>query len=167
MMQGAGISAHGLADANSRSRLRMMILYYIANAEGLLVAGTGNKVEDYGVAFFTKFGDGGVDFSPIGQLTKTQVYAVTKELGIIDEIQTAVPTDGLWGDVRTDETQIGASYPELEWAMAQYDKNGKDTAGLDARQATVLSIYASRHEGGAHKMNMPPVCEIPAELFVA
>lgn len=158
--EGVGADQEFLAMANTRSRLRMVALYAIGNANGYLVAGTGNKVEDYGVGFFTKFGDGGVDVSPIGQLTKTEVYELAAHLGINQEILDARPTDGLWTDGRTDEDQIGATYPELEWAMEYYDSSDKDESLLTDRQKEVLAIYTRRHEGNAHKMNMPPVCEI-------
>ncbi|MBP8878614.1 MAG: NAD(+) synthase, partial [Flavobacteriales bacterium] len=108
---------HQLALANTRARLRMTTLYYLAGIHRRLVVGTGNKVEDFGVGFFTKYGDGGVDLSPIADLTKTEVYEVARELRIIPSIIQAAPTDGLFGDSRTDEDQIGANYPELEWAM--------------------------------------------------
>lgn len=163
-----------LALANTRSRLRMVTLYAFANSRRALVAGTGNKVEDYGVGFFTKYGDGGVDLSPIGDLTKTEVRACAKFLGIPQSILEAKPTDGLWGDNRSDEDQIGASYEELEWAMELHDKieshaqadlreYGKfdDSSYLNPltpRQREVLSIYRARHYGNAHKMKMPPVC---------
>jgi NAD+ synthase len=124
------------------------------------VAGTGNKVEDFGVGFYTKYGDGGVDLSPIADLMKSEVYAVAKELGIIDEIMEAPPTDGLWGDSRTDEDQIGASYPELEWAMTfRGDENS-----LNSRQREVLSIYRRLNKLNQHKMLPIPVCEIPGNL---
>src|SRR5690606_19824151 len=103
--------------ANTRARLRMVTLYAVGQSNGLLVAGTGNKVEDFGVGFYTKYGDGGVDISPIADLTKSEVYALAKEMQIVQSIQTAPPTDGLWKDERTDEGQLGATYPELEWAM--------------------------------------------------
>ena len=106
-----------LSLANSRSRLRMTTLYYYATLNNYLVVGTGNKVEDFGVGFYTKYGDGGVDLSPIADLMKSQVRAVAKELNIIDEIIIAKPTDGLWDDTRSDEDQIGATYDELEKAM--------------------------------------------------
>ena len=102
---------------NVRARLRMTTLYYFSGLHDYLVVGTGNKVEDFGIGFFTKYGDGGVDLSPIADLTKSQVYKLGEELGIIESIMTASPTDGLWADNRTDEDQIGASYPELEKAM--------------------------------------------------
>lgn len=161
-----------LACGNTRSRLRMVTLYGIGGAHKLLVCGTGNKVEDYGVGFFTKFGDGGVDVSPIGELMKSEVYALGKELGIIQEILNARPTDGLWDDGRTDEDQIGATYDELEWAMDYADKNFKEDLSfeknqdmnqdgtLTERQIKVLEIYWKRHTANAHKMAMPPICEL-------
>lgn len=153
-----------LAGANTRSRLRMVTLYNVGNANKLLVCGTGNKVEDYGVGFFTKFGDGGVDLSPIGELMKSEVYALGKELGIIQEILDARPTDGLWTDGRTDEDQIGATYDELEWALEYTDKHFDEVTAshfegdLTERQINVLQIYWARHKNNAHKMAMPPVC---------
>lgn len=161
-----------LTCGNTRSRLRMVTLYGIGGAHKLLVCGTGNKVEDYGVGFFTKFGDGGVDVSPIGELNKTEVYALGKELGVIEEILNARPTDGLWDDGRTDEDQIGATYPELEWAMDYADKNydsnlsfernlDKNQDGtLSEREEKILEIYWNRHIANAHKMSMPPICSI-------
>lgn len=155
-----------LALANTRARLRMTALYYFAGLLRYVVAGTGNKVEDFGIGFFTKYGDGGVDLSPIADLTKTEVYAVARELGIIDSIMQAKPTDGLWGDDRSDEDQIGASYPELEWAM-ELRERGVDpkTMALTPRQQEVLAIFDRRKAANAHKMTMPPVCLIPAELM--
>jgi len=151
---------YSLGLANTRARLRMTTLYYFAGINGFLVAGTGNKVEDFGVGFYTKYGDGGVDLSPIADLTKTEVYLIGKELGIISEIMTAPPTDGLFGDNRSDEDQIGASYPELEWAM----EFAGDELGLSAREAKVLAIYKERHSQNLHKMNPIPVCQIPEKL---
>jgi NAD+ synthase len=161
-----GISADQLflTSANTRSRLRMITLYGIAGAHKLLVCGTGNKVEDYGVGFFTKFGDGGVDLSPIGELMKSEVYALGKELGIIQEILDARPTDGLWDDGRTDEDQIGATYDELEWALDYNDANPNfspsDLEVLSERQRIVLNIYLKRHRANDHKMSMPPICSL-------
>ena len=149
--------------ANTRARLRMTSLYYFAALEGLLVAGTGNKVEDFGVGFYTKYGDGGVDLSPIADLLKTEVYEIAASLGVSNEIQMAPPTDGLWGDDRNDEDQIGASYPELEWAMEVYD-SGKTVDDFSGRQAEVFEIYKKLHLANQHKMNPIPVCEIPKEL---
>lgn len=146
--------------ANTRARLRMTALYYFAGIEQKLVAGTGNKIEDFGVGFFTKYGDGGVDLSPIADLTKTQVYELGRELGIIDEIMAAAPTDGLWGDDRSDEDQLGATYPELEWAM---DFSGDETL-ISERQKTVLAIYRRLHAANQHKMIPIPVCVIPEFL---
>lgn len=154
-----------LSLANTRARLRMTTLYYFAGLLRHLVAGTGNKVEDFGVGFFTKYGDGGVDLSPIADLTKTEVYALAKELGIIASIQNAKPTDGLWGDDRSDEDQIGASYPELEWAMALREKGtAVDADTLSDRQRTVLAIFDRMHAANKHKMEAIPVCSIPASL---
>ncbi len=146
-----------LAMANTRSRLRMTTLYAVGQANKLLVAGTGNKVEDFGVGFFTKYGDGGVDVSPIADLHKTEVFQLAKQLAIVDSIQTARPTDGLWEDGRSDEDQIGATYPELEWAM---EFKG-DPSQLSKRQQEVLAIYSRFHNANAHKMNPIPVCLIP------
>ncbi|MBN4072559.1 NAD(+) synthase [Crocinitomix catalasitica] len=151
---------HGLGMANSRARLRMCTLYAIAQANSLLVAGTGNKVEDFGVGFYTKYGDGGVDLSPIADLMKSEVYALAKELEIIESIQNAEPTDGLWKDSRTDEGQLGATYPELEWAMEFVG----DEADLSDRQKQVLEIYRSFHNAAKHKMMPIPVCIIPEDL---
>ena len=146
-----------LAFANAKSRLRMVALYQIATVYGGLVVGTGNKVEDFGVGFFTKYGDGGVDISPIADLTKTEVRQMARELGILPELSEAVPTDGLWDDTRTDESQLGASYEELEWAMKWIEdgKNCNSTVlveGLTSRQKDVLYIYNKWHNMGAHKL---------------
>jgi NAD+ synthase len=149
------VASSELGYANSKARLRMTTLYGLAAAEGFLVAGTGNKVEDFGVGFFTKYGDGGVDLSPIADLTKTEVYELAKELGIPQEIQDAAPTDGLWDDGRQDEDQLGATYKELEWAM---DYN--DTGELTKRQAEVLDIYRKHRQTNLHKMMSIPVCKI-------
>ncbi|MFL1012045.1 NAD(+) synthase [Flavisericum labens] len=149
--------------ANTRARLRMTSLYYFAALEGLLVAGTGNKVEDFGVGFYTKYGDGGVDLSPIADLLKTEVYEVAKFLGINQEIIDAAPTDGLWGDDRTDEDQIGASYPELEWAM-KMDDQGKTIDDFSGRQKEVFKIYKRFNNANKHKMIPIPICEIPTDL---
>ncbi|NOX33130.1 MAG: NAD(+) synthase [Deltaproteobacteria bacterium] len=152
----------GLTMANTRSRLRMLTLYAFASSHKMLVAGTGNKVEDFGVGFFTKHGDGGVDLSPIADLLKTQVYDLGKRLGIIEDILEAAPTDGLWEDNRTDENQIGASYAELEWAMKYLDSPKKDP--LSNRQKKILSIFKGFNAANKHKMNPIPVCLIPGDL---
>ena len=148
--------------ANTRARLRMTSLYYFAALKGLLVAGTGNKVEDFGVGFYTKYGDGGVDLSPIADLMKSEVYDIASHLGINQEIIEAAPTDGLWGDDRTDEDQIGASYDELEWAMKALDQGL--TKNLNDRQSKVLAIYNKLHNANIHKMVPIPVCEVPEAL---
>ena len=148
--------------ANTRARLRMTTLYYFAALHGYVVAGTGNKVEDLGVGFYTKYGDGGVDLSPIADLMKSEVYALARHLGVHQEILNAAPTDGLWGDDRTDEDQIGASYDELEWAMTQSESDPADN--LTQRQLEVLKIYRSLNRANAHKMIPIPVCMIPDDL---
>lgn len=145
--------------ANTRARLRMTTLYYFAGIYGYLVAGTGNKVEDFGVGFYTKYGDGGVDLSPIADLMKSEVYEVAESLSIIQDIRDAKPTDGLHGDNRTDEDQIGASYDELEWAM---EFEG-DESNISERQQEVLEIYRKKNTANKHKMEPIPVCEIPDE----
>lgn len=149
-----------LALANTRARLRMTTLYAIAQANGCLVAGTGNKVEDFGVGFYTKYGDGGVDISPIADLYKTEVFKLAKELHVVQSILEAKPTDGLWEDGRSDEDQIGATYPELEWAM-QFNGN---QATITERQKEVLTIYTRLNQANQHKMQPIPVCEIPQDL---
>jgi len=152
-----------LTMANTRSRLRMTTLYSFACHHKLLVAGTGNKVEDFGIGFFTKYGDGGVDVSPIADLMKSEVYALAKELGVVNSIQTAPPTDGLFADGRSDEDQIGATYDELEWAM-KFIANPHDFSTLTDRQKIVLDIYTRMNKANQHKMNPIPVCIIPEEL---
>jgi NAD+ synthase len=184
----------GLTMANTRSRLRMLTLYAFSSHHKLLVAGTGNKVEDFGVGFYTKYGDGGVDISPIADLFKTEVFAIGKYLGINEDIINAPPTDGLWEDGRTDESQIGATYPELEWAMRyeqnksyvnefEYDVKLKtstqsieqdrfrilsdkecDENLLSPREKDVLSIYRRFNNMNRHKMKPIPVCKIPYGL---
>ena len=148
-----------LALANTRARLRMTTLYYLAGINGLLVAGTGNKVEDFGVGFYTKYGDGGVDLSPIADLLKTEVWALAQFLNVPQSIQNAAPTDGLFGDDRTDEQQLGASYVELEWAMNWVQNNNIDN-NLSDRERQVLTIYKRLNKINSHKMNAIPVCKI-------
>lgn len=152
-----------LSMANTRSRIRMTTLFAFASHHKLIVAGTGNKVEDFGVGFYTKYGDGGVDVSPIADLYKTQVYELAKHLGVVSSIQQAKPTDGLFADGRTDEDQIGATYPELEWAMEYITNN--ETHALNERQQEVMRIYKSRHTANRHKMEPIPVCLIPKDYF--
>tara|TARA_B100000902_G_scaffold395993_1_gene455804 strand:+ start:4474 stop:5250 length:777 start_codon:yes stop_codon:yes gene_type:complete len=151
---------NSLALANTRSRLRMTTLYHNAQINNYLVLGTGNKVEDFGIGFFTKYGDGGVDISPIADLMKSEVYQLSKHLKIDSEILNAPPTDGLWGEDLTDEDQIGANYDELEWAM-KYSGNRKN---LSIREKEILEIYENFNQKNQHKMVEIPVCKIPKRL---
>jgi NAD+ synthase len=151
--------------ANTRSRLRMITLYAFAGHHKLLVAGTGNKVEDFGIGFFTKYGDGGVDLSPIADLMKSEVYALAAELGVVNSILNARPTDGLFADDRTDEDQIGATYDELEWAMKAME-NEYDESLLNERQQEVIKIYRQRNRANKHKIDPVPVCKIPENLMI-
>jgi NAD+ synthase len=144
-----------LALANSRARLRMMCLYQIAQSHGGIVVGTGNRVEDFGVGFFTKYGDGGVDISPIGDCLKTDVWEMGRHLNILPEIISAAPTDGLWTDGRTDEDQLGMTYPELEVAM-QEDLNVVSIR--DSVNAENLKKYRAIRQRNLHKMLPIPVC---------
>ena len=147
-----------LALANSRARLRMTALYATAGSNGGIVVGTGNKVEDFGVGFYTKYGDGGVDISPIADLLKTEVYQIARELDINEEIIQAAPTDGLWGDGRSDEEQLGASYEELEWAMKESkNPSNKD---LSEREKEILAIYQRLNKSNSHKMNPIPIFKL-------
>ena len=148
-----------LSLVNTKARLRMTTLYYFASINNAIVVGTGNKVEDFGIGFFTKYGDGGVDISPIADLNKTEVYSLAKHIGVCKEILDTPPTDGLWGDDRTDEEQIGASYPELEWAM-NYRKN----ESLTNRKREILAIYKRLNNLSQHKMKPIPICKIPFNL---
>ncbi|CAG7581175.1 MAG: NH(3)-dependent NAD+ synthetase NadE [uncultured marine phage] len=159
---GTDENKEGLSLANLRSRLRMTTLYSLATMNDFIVCGTGNKVEDFGVFFYTKYGDGGVDVSPIADLMKSEVYALGAELGLIEEVLNAVPTDGLWEGSPTDEDQIGASYDELEWAM-NFLESGEER-NMSEREKEVMEIYQSRHKSGLHKSEEIPVCEIPNEL---
>lgn len=152
-----------LTMANTRSRLRMTTLYAFACHNKMLVAGTGNKVEDFGIGFFTKYGDGGVDLSPIADLMKSDVYSLAKELGVVNSILSAKPTDGLFEDGRSDEDQIGATYDELEWAM-NFLANPHDFSTLNDREKIVLDIYTRMNKANQHKMSPIPVCIIPDEL---
>ena len=137
---------HGMA--NSRARLRMTTLYQVAAANKGIVVGTGNKVEDFGVGFYTKYGDGGVDISPIADCNKTEVWEIGKELGILNEIIEAAPTDGLWEDGRTDEGQLGLKYDELEEAM-------------DNPNSLNRAKFETIRKQNLHKMEPIPVCKIP------
>ncbi len=139
-----------LAFANSRSRLRMVTLYQIAQSNNGIVVGTGNKVEDFGVGFYTKYGDGGVDISPIADCTKSEVWELAEEIGVIKDIISAEPTDGLWDDSRNDENQIGLSYKQLEEAM-------------ENKFSEYYNKYEEIRKPNLHKMKPIPVCEIPKE----
>ena len=134
--------------ANSRARLRMSTLYQVASANNGIVVGTGNKIEDFGVGFFTKYGDGGVDISPIADCNKSEVWELGKQLNILNEIIEAAPTDGLWEDGRTDEGQLGLSYKELEEAM-----NNESSINREK--------YLNLRKANSHKMEAIPVCKIP------
>lgn len=153
-----------LSLANTRARLRMVTLYYYAACERYLVAGTGNKVEDFGVGFYTKYGDGGVDLSPIADLSKTQVRELASTLGVDQKILSAPPTDGLWDDGRNDEEQLDATYEQLEWAMTQHAA-GKSPADFVGENARVLEVFLSHHYANKHKMEPIPVCSIPDHLI--
>ena len=152
-----------LSLANTRARLRMTTLYYLATIHDSLVAGTGNKVEDFGVGFYTKYGDGGVDLSPIADLMKSEVYQLAHYLQVSEAIQQAAPTDGLFGDSRTDEDQIGASYDELEWAMKMQDEE-KEISNFSGREKEVYEIYIRFNKNNKHKMVPIPICLIPDDL---
>ena len=145
-----------IAMANTRARIRMAALYSLAGSNNGIVVGTGNKVEDFGVGFFTKYGDGGVDISPIADLYKSEVYQLAEFLGITQEIQDAAPTDGLWPDGRTDEDQIGATYDELEWAMNEIEKPSAEKE-LNERLAEVMKIYLKLNLMNSHKMHPIPI----------
>jgi NAD+ synthase len=141
-----GKNSNEHAFANSRARLRMTTLYQIAGSNNGIVVGTGNKVEDFGVGFYTKYGDGGVDISPIADCTKSQVWEMGRELGVNQAIIDAAPTDGLWADGRNDEQQLGMSYQELEEAMINPKSNNYEK-------------YLKIRELNLHKMNPIPVCK--------
>ncbi|MAV60336.1 MAG: NAD(+) synthase [Marine Group II euryarchaeote MED-G38] len=149
------IGTSELSLANSRARLRMTTLYSLAGSNNGIVVGTGNKVEDFGVGFYTKYGDGGVDISPIADLYKSEVYFLAESLQIIQPIQDAAPNDGLWHDSRTDEDQIGATYEELEWAMEEV-KNGFNSK-YSTRQKEVMDIYLKMNKNNQHKMVPIPI----------
>jgi NAD+ synthase len=147
-----------LALANSRSRLRMVTLYQVATSVGGVVVGTGNKVEDYGVGFYTKYGDGGVDIAPIADLYKTEVWELGKSLGIDQRIVEAKPTDGLWDDGRTDEDQIGTSYEMLEWVMEK--GLNEDPLFLTEEETLAINIYQKFHKQNKHKMVAIPTFKL-------
>jgi NAD+ synthase len=150
-----------LASANSRARLRMMTLYQIAQSHGGIVVGTGNKVEDFGVGFFTKYGDGGVDISPIGDCLNTAVWDMGREFGLPQEIIDAPPTDGLWADDRTDEDQLGMTYPELEHAMELHNNDNCvwNPFPLSKTEKEQLRQFRQLRARNLHKMTPIPVCK--------
>ena len=147
---GERFATNKLAQANTRSRLRMITLYQIAGSVGGIVVGTGNKVEDYGVGFYTKYGDGGIDIAPIADLYKTEVWRLGEHLGVDERIISAPPTDGLWDDGRTDEDQIGTSYGMLEWVMEKGLK--EDPMFLTEEQTNAINVYQKFHLQNKHKM---------------
>jgi NAD+ synthase len=147
---GENFSTNKLAQANTRSRLRMVTLYQIATSVNGIVVGTGNKVEDYGVGFYTKYGDGGIDIAPIADLYKTEVWMLGEHLGVDERIISAPPTDGLWDDGRTDEDQIGTSYAMLEWVMERGLK--EDPLFLNEEQTNAINVYQKFHMQNKHKM---------------
>jgi NAD+ synthase len=152
-----------LTEGNTRARLRMATLYYHGGMNSLLVAGTGNKVEDFGVGFYTKYGDGGVDVSPIADLMKSEVYQLGSNLSVPESIMRAAPSDGLYGSEKTDEDQIGASYDELEWAMQQLSE-GHSVESFKGREKEVLNVYLSYNSRNQHKMLPIPVWNFTQEL---
>ena len=149
-----------LGFANTKSRLRMVSLYQIAASVGGIVVGTGNKVEDFGVGFYTKYGDGGVDISPIADLYKSEVRELGKLLGIPQDIINAEPTDGLWEDNRIDETQIGSTYDELEWAMEYGMDKWSEQLELTEKERTILTTYANFNTKNKHKMVSIPIFDL-------
>ena len=149
-----------LGFANTKSRLRMVSLYQIAASSGGIVIGTGNKVEDFGVGFYTKYGDGGVDISPIADLYKSEVRELGKLLGVPQEIINAEPTDGLWEDNRVDETQIGSTYDELEWVMEYGMNKWSEQLELTEKEKTILTTYANFNTKNKHKMVSIPIFDL-------
>ena len=147
-----------LSLANTRARIRMTTLYMVAGGSNGIVVGTGNKVEDFGVGFFTKYGDGGVDISPIANLMKSEVYELAGNLNINREIIDAPPTDGLWDDGRTDEEQLGISYDDLEWAM-EFEEKKQSKDCLNDSKKKKLEIYKKHRLKNIHKMKSIPVFE--------
>jgi len=151
-----------LGFANTKSRLRMITLYQIASSVSGIVVGTGNKVEDFGVGFYTKYGDGGVDISPIADLYKTEVRELGRQLGIPQEIINAEPTDGLWEDDRTDEDQIGATYEELEWVM----EHGLNKLSYTEKEYKIVEKFLNFHNKNKHKMVSIPVFDLKEKEII-
>jgi len=154
-----GSDPHALA--NTRSRLRMVTLYQVAGSVGGIVIGTGNKVEDYGVGFYTKYGDGGIDIAPIADLYKTEVWKLGEHLGVDERIISSSPTDGLWDDGRTDEDQIGTSYQMLEWVMEK--GLSEDPMFLNEEQVNAINVYQKFNTQNKHKMIEIPTFKIKGE----
>ena len=152
-----------MAAVNSKARLRMTTLYQLSAARGYLVVGTGNKVEDFGIGFFSKYGDGGVDINPIGDLYKSEVYGLAKEMGVNENILNAIPTDDLWDDKRSDEQQIGATYDELENTMKKLKSHNGRFYNMEStdREKEVVEIYSKHRNKNMHKMLPIPVCKLP------
>ena len=162
-------TSNELANANTKSRLRMVTLYQVAGSIGGIVVGTGNKVEDYGIGFYTKYGDGGVDIAPIADLYKTEVWELGRHLGVDQRIIDAAPTDGLWEDSRTDEAQVGASYEDLEWVMDSeifiHEKNPESATmwrgvPLTDQQKSAIKQYGKFHRQNKHKMISIPTFKL-------
>ena len=162
-------TSNNLANANTKSRLRMVTLYQIAGTVGGIVVGTGNKVEDYGIGFYTKYGDGGVDIAPIADLYKTEVWELGRHLGVDERIINAAPTDGLWEDSRTDEEQVGASYEDLEWVMdTEITKHAKDPnectqwigKPITEQQKSAIRQYMKFNRQNKHKMISIPTFKL-------
>ena len=162
-------TSNQLANANTKSRLRMVTLYQIAGTVGGMVVGTGNKVEDYGIGFYTKYGDGGVDIAPIADLYKTEVWELGRHLGVDPRIISAAPTDGLWEDSRTDEAQVGASYEDLEWVMDSeifiHEKHPESATmwrgvPLTDQQKSAIKQYGKFHRQNKHKMISIPTFKL-------
>jgi NAD+ synthase len=149
-----------LGFANTKSRLRMITLYQIASSKNGIVVGTGNKVEDFGVGFYTKYGDGGVDISPIADLYKSEVRSLGKFLGVDEDIVNAEPTDGLWDDNRVDETQIGASYDQLEWVMEYGMKKWEEDLKLTDKELEAVNTYLKFNIQNKHKMVSIPIFDL-------
>ena len=155
---GEKFAINKLARANTRSRIRMVTLYQIAGSVSGIVVGTGNKVEDYGIGFYTKYGDGGIDIAPIADLYKTEVWELGRHLGVNQSIIDAQPTDGLWDDGRTDEDQIGTSYAMLEWVMEQ--GLTEDPMFLNEEQIQAIENYKKFNTQNQHKMNSIPTFKL-------
>lgn len=152
-----------LSLVNVKSRLRMITLYYYASLNNYLVVGTGNKIEDFGIGFFTKYGDGGVDINPIGDLYKSEIISLGNELNIPFSIQNAEPTDGLWKDNRSDKDQLGFSYEDLEWAMNMVEK-GFLPENFDGKRRCLIKKYLKLNKENKHKILPIPICKIPKYL---